>query len=802
MDKLHEKLVSKDGWYAFWHIQKYHKHISWIIFGLVAIVFSSLLTGEIQKPGFITGLFSRAAVVAPELPRVYLNTSLTFTPVTGQTIIVPAGGNFQTALNNANLGDEIVLTAGATYTAPDGGFVLPNKTTGSGWITIRTSNMAGLPTEGTRVSPAHSAAMPKIRNSGVSVAFNTAASAHHYRLIGLDVSVPTTQNLTYTIMTLGQSFVPQTTLESVPHDIILDRMYVHGHATLDTQRCIGLNSARTSIIDSYISECHIEGFDAQAVAGWNGPGPFKIVNNYLEGSGENVMFGGADPAITNLVPSDIEFRHNYVAKPLAWYSGSSSYAGKHWSVKNLFELKNAQRILIDGNLFEHNWPDAQSGSSILFTVRSQDGACPWCINQDITFTNNILRSAASGMSMLGTDYIHPSEFTSKIKIANNVFEDIGGSNWPGSYGANMVMVSNPANAPSSNIIYDHNTWLQSGQVLVLDSEPFYGVVMTNNIVNHGSYGIFGSGKGEGNTSMAFYLPDMVYQKNVMIGGSASAYSNYPGNFYPANASEVGFTNYNNGLGGDYTLTPASPYKNAGTDGKDLGADIAALNAAIAGVVQGTGSGTPPPPPPPTTNKSHLSLNPSSVSFSAVSGDPVPAAKSVSLSNTGSGSSGWSATTNQSWCHVSPSSGTLASGGSVTLSVSVDDPSNIGTFSCAISLIDTNADNSPQSISVSYTVTPAPTPSATPSITSFSVSAKTATTVTIKWQTDQPTTGSIKYGLTKTGLSLEAQDTTLSTTHQLTLTGLSSKNTYYYQIMASNQNGSSSSITSSFRTKPR
>jgi len=41
--------------------------------------------------------------------------------------------------------------------------------------------------------------------------------------------------------------------------------------------------------------------------------------------------------------------------------------------------------------------------------------------------------------------------------------------------------------------------------------------------------------------------------------------------------------YNNGQGGNYQLLPGSPYKNAGTDGKDLGADFNALRTAIAGV---------------------------------------------------------------------------------------------------------------------------------------------------------------------------------------------------------------------------
>ncbi len=48
-------------------------------------------------------------------------------------------------------------------------------------------------------------------------------------------------------------------------------------------------------------------------------------------------------------------------------------------------------------------------------------------------------------------------------------------------------------------------------------------------------------------------------------------------------SAVSFVNYNNGNGGNYMLQSSSPYKNAGLDGKDLGADINAVTAAVAGV---------------------------------------------------------------------------------------------------------------------------------------------------------------------------------------------------------------------------
>jgi hypothetical protein len=55
-----------------------------------------------------------------------------------------------------------------------------------------------------------------------------------------------------------------------------------------------------------------------------------------------------------------------------------------------------------------------------------------------------------------------------------------------------------------------------------------------------------------------------------------------GNSFPTSANLVQFANFNNGNGGNYRLVSSSPFANAGSDGKDLGADISAIQAAIAG----------------------------------------------------------------------------------------------------------------------------------------------------------------------------------------------------------------------------
>jgi hypothetical protein len=118
------------------------------------------------------------------------------------------------------------------------------------------------------------------------------------------------------------------------------------------------------------------------------------------------MIGGADPVISGLVPSDIEIRDNNFFKPLKWQDPAYASPATGYAVgtKNLFELKNAQRVLVDGNVFENVWyPNNQSGFAIMITPRNQDGTAPWSVVQDLTFTNNKILGAANGIAVSGFD---------------------------------------------------------------------------------------------------------------------------------------------------------------------------------------------------------------------------------------------------------------------------------------------------------------------------------------------------------------------------------------------------------------
>jgi hypothetical protein len=499
---------------------------------------------------------------SPERPRVFLDT--TYAAPAGRQTSVAAGGDLQGALNSAQPGDTIILQAGATYT---GNFTLPVKS-GTAWIYVQSSALSSLPAAGTRVAPAQAGLMPKIVSPNTMPAISTAAGAHNFRFAGIEITTTwaSTSATNYVLVSL-EAPGGNTSLSQVPTDLVFDRCYIHGTPTGNVRRAVLMNSARTAVVDSYLSDLHEVGNDSQALASWNGPGPFKIVNNYLEGAGENIMFGGADPTIPNLVPSDIEIRRNYVFKPLSWMAGSGSFAGIHWSVKNLFELKNAQRVLIDGNVLENNWADAQNGYGVLFTPRNQDGTAPWSVVRDVTFTNNIVRHSGGGVNAMGSDYLHPSQPTQRILIQNNLFDDISST---------FLQIMDGG----SDIVVDHNTVLQGGNLITATYSsalvPAASFVFTNNIVSYNQYGFVGDYVGNGTTGISAYFPGSSFARNAIVGGLAS---NFPAdNYYPSALAAVGFVDL---ASRNYVLAPGTPYVRAGTDGKDVGADFTAMAAAMA-----------------------------------------------------------------------------------------------------------------------------------------------------------------------------------------------------------------------------
>lgn len=481
------------------------------------------------------------------------------------SLVVPAGGDLQAAIDRARPGDVILLEPGATYV---GNFTLP-PTSGSRVITIRSAaDPSRFPARG-RVRPEHAAWMPTLRSPNGAPALATLPGAHRWRLQWLAFAA--NAGGAGDIITLGDGSSGQRDLATVPRDLVLDGLIIRGDATRGQKRAIALNSASTVIRNSDIRDIMAVGQDSQAICGWNGPGPFLIENNYLEAAGENVMFGGADPFVPDLVPSDITFRGNYVTKPLAWRA-----ADTRWTVKNLFELKNARRVLIESNVFEHNWEAAQPGYAILFTPVNEEGRAPWTVVSDVTFRYNVVRHVAAAVNILGHDYQGVSQQTRGIQILHNLFYDVNGSRWGGD-GRFLLIGEEP-----EDILVDHNTVIQTGSVLhmygSLDGRPrpIRNLRLTNNLALHNDYGIMGDGQGIGQPAIAAYMLREEIRRNALAGADASRYP--ADNFFPS--VDEFLAEFVDSARGDFRLHTDSRFRRAATDGSALGAAVDLLRRRL------------------------------------------------------------------------------------------------------------------------------------------------------------------------------------------------------------------------------
>jgi hypothetical protein len=480
----------------------------------------------------------------------------------GAIIDVPAGGSLQQALNQAQPGATIRLTPGATYV---GSFTLPAKG-GTEFITITTRDVT-LPPAGTRIEPRFKGQLATIRSASTSSALATAAGASYYRIVG--VAFEANQNGAGDIIALGNG--SQTSIAQVPHHIEIDQVLMTGHATAGQKRGISVNATHVVIANSDIREIKAVGQDSQAIAGWNTPGPITIRNNYLEAAGENILFGGANITLAGAVPSDITVENNVLTKNTSW-------VGMSWTVKNLFELKNARRVVVRRNLMQFNWGGAQAGFAIVLTPRNSSGQNPWVVVEDVEFSANIVSHTGSAFNLLGHDDTDPSGQLARILIRDNLVFEVG-SAWEGA-GIFAQIGGEPR-----DITFDHNTVLHQGNIVTFYSGeypnaqgvrvaggPVYGFRFTNNLLKHNAYGIFGSGQAYGNGTLAFYAPGAVVQRNVMAAATSMASRYPPDNQFPTLAAFA--ASFQNAGAFDYRLVSTSPYLRAGTDGRDIGCDFA------------------------------------------------------------------------------------------------------------------------------------------------------------------------------------------------------------------------------------
>jgi hypothetical protein len=289
----------------------------------------------------------------------------------------------------------------------------------------------------------------------------------------------------------------------------------------------------------------------------NTTGNIKVLNNQLESHDAPVKIGKQTSALVNTVPSNIEVRLNHFTRPASWYRiGAPDY----WHLRSMIMLHNAKEVLIEANVFD----TVTFRAVFRIEPERDDGSRPWAEVSDITFRHNRVDGVPGGWEIHATDLATPGPpFTRNITVDNNLVTGVD---------LDVFLLNGGDTDPITGLVLRHNTVLQNASIMVIDNGG-NDAKFLDNVLTHGSYGVKCNGgpSGTGCLDMAFATWEFDY--NLVITTSPGLYPTNSNKFPMASA---GFVDES---AGNYRLTMTSPGYAAASDGKDMGVDFDAMDAA-------------------------------------------------------------------------------------------------------------------------------------------------------------------------------------------------------------------------------
>jgi hypothetical protein len=215
-------------------------------------------------------------------------------------------------------------------------------------------------------------------------------------------------------------------------------------------------------------------------------------------------------------------------------------------------------------------------TAFVLTVRNQGGKAPWSTIENVDVKNNIIRHASTGVNILGSDNERRSQEANHIRVANNLFVDLVGSD------PNNIPYFVQTNG-GSDISVLHNTVQQAGNIITAYGAPVRNFVFRDNIVQFNRYGIVCQiEEHECGTAFCACYPAGTFRGNVFVdnlgvAASDNIDSKYPaGNFFVSSYQKAGITDFAHG---NWRLEAPSGTQRKASDGRNPGVDFEALITA-------------------------------------------------------------------------------------------------------------------------------------------------------------------------------------------------------------------------------
>lgn len=334
-----------------------------------------------------------------------------------------------------------------------------------------------------------------------------------------------------------------------------------------------------------------------------------IIGNPTPASGDPVRWRG-------LQPNNILITRNLFAHNADW----NSLMDGDCSGKGYLELKACTNCVFRGNVFF-----GCTGQTV--TVRNQVGDFAWASLDNLSFESN-LWEGSNGVFISYLRDTSPTKKSQNVTFHNNLILGLTGNpvHFPGGF-----LSSNTGGGINTRITHNTVAWSKTNQPgMTLNgwqnfvgffsggagqSNTMEGFVFQNNIIPIGVNVCF-----DGNTGlpMSSCWPSATISHNVLV--NADNHPNehigiwwtnsWPNNTVVSGYTPVGFTSPNSTLsiGGNYILSGSSPFRNAGSDGTDIGYHHPTLVNALGY----DPNGGPPPSPTPTPSATPTPILPGSI----------------------------------------------------------------------------------------------------------------------------------------------------------------------------------------------
>lgn len=438
----------------------------------------------------------------PNNPPPVVGSYPTPTATVNKLITVKVGDNLQAALaqaaiDSASANVEVRVQPGK-YLA---NFQTKMNPGAKGLVTVRADVADGTlaPTSKPWITPEYLPGMVQLASPNTAWNLTTDDAVGNVRFFGVAFP-PNLANSGNDLAYIGRG--DMTALAQMPYRWEFDSCYFFGDPAKGQHRGLQLNVAYGVVRRSYFDDFLEFGRDCQAFAAFAGPGPYLIEDTRMEASHENLIFGGSDPKIVGMIPSDIVIRRCHFFKDPAW---KAKYPMGSYMVKNLGELKSARRVKIEYCLFENNWPDGQSGDAFLGTSRNQDGGAPWSEISDVEIGYCVIKNVDGfAFELLGNDYRMPSARGKNFSIHDILTINVKGG-----------VTSNDGFRPTS---IKHCTFANITDKFLQFSGPVMPAgtfAFEANVTGSGLYAIAGEGTTVGKPSLDAYAPGASMKKNVI-----------------------------------------------------------------------------------------------------------------------------------------------------------------------------------------------------------------------------------------------------------------------------------------------